>query len=31
VIGDSENLIHLDWSEEWKTPLVDAIDKLRKM
>ncbi len=22
VIGDSENLIHLDWSEEWKTPLI---------
>jgi hypothetical protein len=22
VIGDSENLIHLDWSDEWKTPLI---------
>lgn len=22
VIGDSDNLIHLDWSKEWKTPLI---------
>ena len=22
VIGDSEDLVHIDWSEQWKTPLI---------
>lgn len=22
VIGDSESLVHLDWADEWKTPLI---------